>query len=128
MVDDDTDARELLAAGLTASGADVATAASVRQALRELERRLPHLVLVDIAMPGEDGYALLHEIQQRGPRIAAIAVTAHAGPEWRRKSLDAGFLEHLDKPVDLDRLIQIMTALAAAYLQPPPSAPPEAYD
>jgi CheY-like chemotaxis protein len=103
-------------------------AASVQQALGELERRPLHLLLVDIAMPGEDGYALLREVRQRGRGIGAIAVSAHAGAEWRRKSLDAGFIEHLDKPVDLDRLIQIMTALAAAYRQDRPAVPPGAYD
>jgi CheY-like chemotaxis protein len=85
-------------------------------------------LLVDIAMPGEDGYALLREIRQRGLGVPAIAVTAHAGAEWRRRSLDAGFMEHLDKPVDLDRLIQIMTALAAASRQARPAVPADAYD
>ena len=111
-VDDDEDARQLLVAGLSAAGSHVHAAASVREALRVVDGRLPNVVLIDIAMPGEDGYTLLHELQARGVDLPAVALTAHAGPDERSRALSAGFAAHLEKPFSMSALVSLVARLA----------------
>ena len=113
VVDDDPDARELIEEALAQSGARVTTAASVEEARRALARTRPRVVLTDLGMPGEDGYALLREVQARrarsGEPMAAIALTGFAGLEVQQRALEAGFDRHLTKPVDLYELVTAVT-------------------
>ena len=77
-------------------------AASAREALEALERRAPHVLVSDIAMPEEDGYSLVAQIRalpaERGGRIPAVALTAHSLVQDRLQSLRAGFQSHVPKP------------------------------
>ena len=71
------------------------------------------MIVADIGMPGEDGYALLTglrrtEQEQRTTRVPAVAVTAFARSEDRHRALAAGFDEHLPKPIDPERLIAVL--------------------
>jgi len=104
IVDDDEDTVDLFAAALAACGAEVVTATSAPEALGLVTLRSPAVVVSDIAMPGTDGYWLVHEIQQladeRLRKIPVIAVTAFARHHMRAESLAAGFVDHLEKPVD----------------------------
>ncbi|HXE80810.1 MAG TPA: ATP-binding protein [Vicinamibacterales bacterium] len=114
VVDDDPDARQLLAVMLGDAGAAVATAGSLDEAMAYLEREPCDLLVADIAMPGGDGFELLHRVRAAGAaadRLPAIAVTAHARDDDRRRALLAGFQGHLPKPVDQDALLE-MTASA----------------
>jgi PAS domain S-box-containing protein len=103
MVDDDPDACELLTTVLLNAGAEVRAAHSAREALRELASFNPHLLLSDIGMPGEDGYALLRQVRAReateGGHVPAVALTAFASRADREEALSLGFEEHLAKPV-----------------------------
>ena len=110
VVDDEDDTRASIAMLLTSQGAEVATAASVREALDRLKRDGRRDVLIsDIAMPDADGYALLREIRAGGANgtdgMSAIALTAFASGAARRQALEAGYRFHLAKPVDQGELL-----------------------
>jgi CheY-like chemotaxis protein len=115
IVDDSEDAREMVAALLSTRGADVLTAESVDAALATLERQLPDVIVSDLSMPGRSGLDLIERVRSRpadqGGRIPAVALTAYAGPEDRRRSILAGFDVHLVKPVDAAELIETVTRL-----------------
>jgi signal transduction histidine kinase len=104
IVDDEPEARTLLAAVLKQSRAQVIAASSVAEALEILRRERPDIVVSDIAMPEQDGYALISQIrkwsQREGTAVPVIALTAHARPSDRFRALSAGFQMHLPKPVD----------------------------
>lgn len=109
IVDDDADARFLMGEVLTADGAEVTEAASVRDALRAMRARRFDALLADIGMPGEDGYVLIRTVRalaaDQGGRIPAVAVTAYASSRDRERTLAAGFDAHVPKPVEAPNLV-----------------------
>jgi CheY-like chemotaxis protein len=122
IVDDEPDAREVLAQIVRRAGADVTTAGSTREALEVLARPAaagrPDVLVSDIAMPDEDGYALVRGVRSLAPdaggTIPAIAMTAYARDEDRQRALSAGFQMHLAKPVEPPDLIAALAQLAPA--------------
>ena len=108
VVDDDEMTLDFLAAALTYCGAQVTTAASAAEALAILDRARPHVVLSDIAMPGQDGYWLLREIRKLpDPALGGmpvVATTAYGRVHSRDKTAAAGFAAHIAKPIDPDVL------------------------
>jgi len=116
VVDDESDSREVMAHALVDSGATVSVAENARRAMEILEESEMDVLLADIAMPEEDGYALIHRIRSSpAGRIAAIpaaAVTAHARDDERRRALAAGFHLHLAKPFEPGQLTRTVQALA----------------
>jgi len=119
VVDDDTDARELVATVLTRRGAEVVPVESGGAALDEMKRQLFDVLIADIEMPMMDGYALIEKVRQlpaeRGGRIPAAALTAHAGDDDRLRVLSAGFQIHLLKPVEPAELTIVVAKLAVRY-------------
>jgi len=115
VIDDDVDTRELIEWVLKRVGAEVTSVGSAREALEVLERDRPHLLVSDIAMPVEDGYALLKKIRalppERGGRIPAIALTAHSLVQDRLQSLRAGFQSHVPKPVVPEELVEVVASI-----------------
>ena len=104
IVDDDAGTRDLFAAVLGSHGARVLCAASAGDALTLYKADRPDLLLVDIGMPGENGFMLLqrvrsHEAAAGLAPVPALAVTAYAGAIARKEVLDAGFVAHIPKPV-----------------------------
>jgi signal transduction histidine kinase/ActR/RegA family two-component response regulator len=114
VVDDEPQAREVLTALLAACGAEVGSAASVREALEQVETKTPDVLLADIAMPDEDGYALIRKIRSRAPRIPAIAITALAGAADRARAMAEGYDAHLTKPVDPAEVVEAVARRVAA--------------
>jgi signal transduction histidine kinase/ActR/RegA family two-component response regulator len=116
VVDDEHDSREVMAHTLEDCGASVSLAGNAREALEILEQSEMDVLLADIAMPDQDGYALIRQIRSSGAgRIATIpaaAVTAHARDEERRQALAAGFHLHLAKPFEPGQLMRTVQALA----------------
>ena len=116
IVDDDTDACNLLRFSLEMSGAEVKTSSSVADAMESLSEWLPDVLLTDINMPGEDGYALIRKLRaltpEQGAEIPAIALTAMAREEDSEHALSAGFQMHLPKPVDLDEMTSAILRLS----------------
>jgi len=118
VVDDEPDTCDALEAILEEAGAEVRACRSAAEALAELDSWWPDVLLSDIAMPGEDGYSLLRSVRaqeaRHGRAIAAVALTAYARAEDRRKALSAGFQMHVPKPVDGDDLIAVVVRARAA--------------
>jgi signal transduction histidine kinase/CheY-like chemotaxis protein len=115
VVEDDASTRETLTDVLTHAGADVRAADGGEAALRLLSEFRPDVLVCDIAMPQEDGCALLRRIRALGPKeggdIRALALTAFAGEEDRQRTREAGFETHLVKPIDIDQLVTAVSAL-----------------
>jgi signal transduction histidine kinase len=116
VVDDDADARELITAVLGQSGAEVVTAASTEEALDALPRTRPHVLVSDLSMPGDDGYALLERVRALGldreGRVPAVALTAFARAEDRARALAVGYAVHVPKPVEPAELVEVVARLA----------------
>jgi CheY-like chemotaxis protein len=115
LVEDDTDTRNMLALTLRRCGAEVVAASSAGEALEAIERLLPDVLVSDISMPGEDGYELIRKVraleEERGRHLPALALTAYAGEEDRRRALSAGFQMHLAKPVEPAELSEVIKKL-----------------
>ena len=115
VVDDEPDAREVLRRVLGNASAEVQIAASAQEALMRMREFRPDVLVSDIGMPGEDGYSLVRKVralpQEDGGQIPAIALTAFARPEDRRRALEAGFQLHLAKPVQPAELLASIAAL-----------------
>ena len=115
VVDDDDDARQLVSTVLVESGARATAAASVGEALESLARARFDVLVADIAMPGRDGYDLIHEVRRlEGERrsIPAVALTAYAGREDQEHALAAGYHAHLTKPLEASKLVDVVAGLA----------------
>lgn len=99
-VDDDEDARELLRIALEQRGARVEIVASPDEVVHALSRTPFDVLVSDVGMPGEDGYALLRRLRRELPQrsFAAVALTAFGGRESERASIDAGYDVHVTKP------------------------------
>ena len=104
VVDDDLDARDLFTRALEQYDARVTAVASAGAALTALERWKPHVLVSDIAMPGESGYVLMRKIRrlrpEQGGAVPALAVTAYAGANDVKLALSAGFSAHVAKPIE----------------------------
>jgi CheY-like chemotaxis protein len=115
VLDDDGDGGQILELVLAAQGAEVSRAASAREAMSVMSSSLVDVVLTDLSMPGDDGFALLRhvraDVHSPGRPIRVVAVTAHARPEEREKCLAAGFDAFVAKPFDLDHVIDVVAGL-----------------
>jgi CheY-like chemotaxis protein len=115
-VDDEKDALELLKTVLETAGADVDAVSSPAEALRHLSTSRPHVLLLDLGMPGMDGFELIEQIRASTDHatrsIPAAALTAFARSEDRTKALRSGFEMHLSKPLDPDELVASVATLA----------------
>ncbi|HWE03699.1 MAG TPA: response regulator [Tepidisphaeraceae bacterium] len=114
VVDDEADAREVVAATLQRSGASITAVASVDEALAVVARSRPDLVISDIAMPDKDGFdliRLLRELPAEMGQTPALALTAYAREEDQARALAAGFQFHLAKPVNPGALLRAITQL-----------------
>lgn len=115
IVDDEADTRDFLSFALQQFGAITQIANSAAKALEAVRIFKPDVLISDIGMPEQDGYALIRQIRvlelQRGERIPAIALTAYTQESDRTQALTAGFQAHLSKPIDMNELIQTVTNL-----------------
>jgi signal transduction histidine kinase/ActR/RegA family two-component response regulator len=122
IVDDEPDARELLRVMLASTSARISEAESATDALRIYSEDRPDIILADVAMPGQDGYALIRMIRAmaggEGGHVRAVAVSAYARREDRQRALKAGFNDHVSKPVKPDDLYD---AIERVWVQGLPS-------
>jgi CheY-like chemotaxis protein len=121
----------LSSALLALSGHAVEVAASGPAGIEAVRHHPPDVMLCDIGLPGMDGYAVARELRQDPPTAALclVALTGYGGPEDQRRSREAGFERHLVKPVDLEKLDQLLAGVAgrsrgerAAVPEPAPLA------
>jgi signal transduction histidine kinase len=113
VADDNNDALESLATLLQLSGHEVYTAANGAVALESAEQHRPEVALLDIGMPKLDGYEVARRIRAQpwGQRITLVALTGWGQDSDRKRSQEAGFDSHLVKPLDLDKLTELLAAL-----------------
>jgi YesN/AraC family two-component response regulator len=115
VVDDDQDTRDVIGILLEKAGASVKTMDSSAKALAALERLRPHILIIDIGLPGEDGYALIRKaralMDERGEKTPAVALTAYSRQEDQERALSAGFDIHIPKPPKPTELIDIVARL-----------------
>lgn len=116
VVDDEPDARGLVRRLLEDCGAQVIVAASAEEAYLMVQSERPDILVSDIGMPGEDGYALIRRVRALdatlGGNTPAVALTAYARAEDRMKAVVAGFQHHVVKPVEPAELITMVASLA----------------
>jgi signal transduction histidine kinase/ActR/RegA family two-component response regulator len=113
IVEDDDDARYTLAALLRLGGHEVFAAENGSDGVAMAASLLPDVALVDIGLPDLDGYELARRLRsnQATSRVALVALTGYGTQEDRRAALAAGFDEHLAKPVELEALEAVLSAL-----------------
>ena len=114
-IDDEPDARELLQRLLENQSASVTAFASAEEALEALKTLRPSVIVSDIGMPRTDGYQFMRSLramESKGERIPALALTAFARAEDRKRSLLAGYQAHLAKPFDVAELVLVLADLA----------------
>ncbi|MDT5060942.1 MAG: hypothetical protein QOH63_1401 [Acidobacteriota bacterium] len=115
LVDDEVDTRDFISAVLAQCGAEVRGCESAADALASFREWSPDLLISDIGLPGEDGYALLKQVrglEQQSGQIPAVALTAYASHEDGLRALAAGFQMHIAKPVDPEELVNIIANIA----------------
>lgn len=116
VVDDDRDARNVIKTVLEYCGALVTTARSAREALAILGRVVPDVLVIDIVLPGHDGYWLIEEVRklppEKGGAVPALACTGYGDLHTPARLLEAGFREQLRKPIDPWELARLVAALA----------------
>lgn len=116
VVDDDTDARQMISAVLKRSGAEVKACGSAGEALTELPEWRPDVLMSDIGMPFEDGYDLIHKVRELsdecGGRVPAAAITAYAREEDRKRAIAEGYQMHVAKPASSEELVAAVATLA----------------
>jgi signal transduction histidine kinase/ActR/RegA family two-component response regulator len=110
VVDDNQDSAETLALLLTLEGHSVATAFDGATALAEAARFQPQLVLLDIGMPGMNGYEVARELRAREATKSTVivALTGYGQPEDRARAAEAGFTDHLTKPIIAEKLLALV--------------------
>ncbi|MBW4647487.1 MAG: response regulator [Kastovskya adunca ATA6-11-RM4] len=127
VVEDDPDSREFITTILEQQQVKVTAVSCVPEALSVLQQVQPDLLVSDIGMPGEDGYSLIRKIRateaQQGGNLPAIALTAYARAEERRRVLEAGFQRHMSKPFEPNNLIEVITQLTAKVGSPESVSP-----
>jgi signal transduction histidine kinase len=108
LVEDNDDIRETLGMLLEHSGFEVSLANDGPSGVAEAERAAPDAALVDIGLPGFDGYEVARRLRSSMPKLMLVALTGYGQPDDRRRSAEAGFDAHLTKPVDIDVLTSML--------------------
>ena len=118
VVDDEAEMRELVSTVLAQQRAEVLTAASAAEAMEVLRASRPHVIVADVAMPGEDGHQLLQRIRslppQAGGRTPAVALSALAGASEQQRALRVGFQGYVAKPLEPAELVAVVAELVAS--------------
>jgi CheY-like chemotaxis protein len=116
VADDQPDSRDLIEFLLTQQGAVVTAAPSAAEAFAAVKGHPPDVLLSDIEMPDENGYAFIGRVRalapEEGGRVPAVAMTGHGSREDRDRALAAGFQRHLPKPFQPADLFALVGSLA----------------
>jgi signal transduction histidine kinase/ActR/RegA family two-component response regulator len=115
LVEDDKDSRDMLEMVLSIYGVKVESAVSATEALEKVKTVLPDVLVSDIGLPGEDGYDLIRKVRELSPReggaTPAIALTGYVSVQDRKLALDAGYQDHIPKPVNPNVLLELLGEL-----------------
>jgi two-component system, sensor histidine kinase len=114
LIEDNADARDALRVLLELDGYDVEAAGDGAQGLEIARAKTPAVALIDIGLPGMDGYEVARRLRaMAGPRPYLVALTGYSDPDDRRRAEEAGFDAHVVKPVDPEELTRLLTRLGA---------------
>ncbi|AFZ35541.1 multi-sensor hybrid histidine kinase [Stanieria cyanosphaera PCC 7437] len=120
VVDDDESSRNLLVGVLKNEGAEAIATASGSDALTAIQKSHPDILVSDIVMPEMDGYQLIQRVRElpaeQGGNLSAISLSAYTSSIDAQQSLAAGFDLHLNKPLDLNNFLKVVTQLAQKNL------------
>jgi len=108
IVEDNADARETLRRLLELQGHRVRVAAEGTAAVEAVRSWTPDVALIDIGLPGIDGYEVARRVRAAGKPVRLVAITGYGLPEDRRRTAEAGFDVHLVKPVDYEQLAEAL--------------------
>jgi len=115
IVDDERDAREMLCVMLEQRGVEARMAGTASEAFKMLQAWKPDVLVSDVGMPGEDGYALIAKVRALAPelggRVPAVALTGYAGPEDSQRLTSAGYNICVAKPVEFAELVRTVASL-----------------
>lgn len=115
LVEDDADSREMLEVFFKQLDMKVTAVENADKALQAVKEFQPDILISDVGLPGEDGYKLIRKIRElapeKGGQIPAVALTGYASLQDRSLAIEAGYQEHLAKPVDLDNLVELVKNL-----------------
>jgi PAS domain S-box-containing protein len=113
VIEDNTDAREMLRAALTLKGHEVREAPTGKAGIEAAAQMRPDVALIDIGLPDMDGYEVARRLRaaSHGAPIGLIAITGYGQPDDQRRAYEAGFDLHLTKPVAAEELEQLMARL-----------------
>ena len=115
VVEDNEDARESLCLALELRGHRVVWAVDGATGLEVLRRERPRLAVLDIGLPGMDGYELARRVREElGPGIVLVALTGYGRARDGAEAIRAGFDRHLIKPVDVDELVRVLSEMRRA--------------
>jgi PAS domain S-box-containing protein len=116
VVDDEPDARRLVARILESCHAQVSVAATVPEALEKIQQKVPQVLISDLGIPDHDGYDLIRAVRalppESGGQVPAAALSAFARSEDRRRAMLSGFQTHVAKPVEPAELLAVVASLA----------------
>jgi len=112
VVDDQPALREVLSLRIADWGHDVRAVASAQEAVRELDRRPPDVVLCDVVLPGSSGMAVLQRVREYDPRLPVVMMTAHANIDSAVDAMKSGASDYLTKPIDHDMLRALLEVTA----------------
>ena len=111
IVEDQSDNREMLRRILMAKGYDVQVARDGEEGIEVILNTRPQVAIIDLGLPSMNGYGVAKSVRARlNDKILLIALTGHGSPEDVQATLEAGFDEHMVKPLDLDRLQSVLQA------------------
>jgi CheY-like chemotaxis protein len=113
IVDDSNDIRDMVSYMLGASGYRVIEAVNGEEALRLAQKECPDLILMDLSMPILDGFGATRALRETAEmcKVPIVAISAHDTTDHRAKAVAVGFDEYLAKPLDLNRLINLIRNL-----------------
>lgn len=116
LIEDDEDSREMLKVMFEQHQIEITAVASAAEAVPMLEAIRPDVLISDIGLPNEDGYELIRRVRklpaEQGGETPAIALTGYASLQDRNLAFDVGYQKHLSKPVDIDKLLELVKELA----------------
>jgi len=120
LVEDDKDSRDMLEMALAIYGIEVESAESAAEALKKIKTTKPDVLVSDIGLPGEDGYDLIRKVRAlpelEGGTTPAIALTGYVSVQDRNLALEAGYQDHIPKPVDPNLLLSLLAKLHGDHM------------